>query len=679
VMTSQENSAATVGAGMRKSEDVSVQESNKKCARARMNATDVWVSIKWKEDNEKRTIKTETSASTANQDVNSTNANDEVMYDQEVMTSQENSAATVGVGMRKSEDVSVQESNKKCARARMNATDVWVSIKWKEDNEKRTIKTETSASTANQDVNSTSANEGVMYDQVMTSQENSAAAVGVGKRKSEDVSVLESNKKCTRARMDAIDVSRNDRSVSIKWTALSFEKRCGQLLAFKDEFGHYNVPTGYSAVSSLGLGQWCKDMRSSYEQIQEGKPSMSNLSQDRIEHLEKIGFKWKVVDSDKKFEKRCLDVETFKKKFGHCDVPGRYSADPSLGHWCSTMRYTYHLVQLGKPTPHNLSQDRIERLEEIGFKWKVVDFDKKFEKRCLDLEAFKKKFGHCDVPQQYSVDPSLGRWCSRMRYTYNQIQQGKPTKIKLSQDRIERLEKIGFKWKVVDSDKKFEKHCQDVETFKKKFGHCDVPGQYSADPSLGSWCSTMRHTYHLVQQGKPTQPNLSQDRIERLEEIGFKWKGVDFDKKFEKRCLDLEAFKKKFGHCDVPQQYSVDPSLGSWCSRMRYTYNQIQQGKPTKIKLSQDRIERLEEIGFKWKGVGFDKLFEKHCQDLEAFKRQFGHCDVPQRYSADPSLGSWCKATRRACHHIQQGMTTKSKLSQERIERLEEIGFKWEI
>jgi len=85
------------------------------------------------------------------------------------------------------------------------------------------VTTETGASTANQDANSTSANERVMYDQeVMTSQENSAAAVGVRKRKSEDVSVLESNKKCTRARMNAIDVSRNDRLVSIKVDGIEF-------------------------------------------------------------------------------------------------------------------------------------------------------------------------------------------------------------------------------------------------------------------------------------------------------------------------------------------------------------------------------------------------------------------------------------------------------------------------
>ena len=431
---------------------------------------------------------------------------------------------------------------------------------WK-DNEKRTIKTETGASTANQDANSTSANEGVMprrserldksmHDQArMAFEENSVAAArskeidsgttggGVRKRKSEDVSLLDSNKKCTRtrARMNAVDVPRNDRPASIKRKVLSFEERCGQVLAFKDEFGHCNVPTRYSVDPSLG--SWCKTMRVTYNKIQQGKPTIRNLPQDRIERLEALGFKWKVVDFDKQFQKRCLDLEAFKRKFGHCNIPQRYSVDPSLGSWCTSMRVAYGQIQQGKPTNRNLSQDRIERLEEIGFKWKIADFDKKFEQRCLfleaskrkfvkrchDLEAFKKKFGHCNVP--YSVDPSLGTWCKEMRFSYNQIQQGKPAKCNLSQDRIERLEEIGFKWKVVDFDKNFEKRCHDLEAYKKKFGHCNVPQRYSSDPSLGSWCSTMRLTYHQIQQGKPTNRNLSQDRIKRLEEIGFKWKG----------------------------------------------------------------------------------------------------------------------------------------------------------
>jgi len=46
---------------------------------------------------------------------------------------------------------------------------------------------------------------------------------------------------------------------------------------------------------------------------------------------------------------------------------------------------------------HTLTQDQIERLEEIGFKWKIRET---FEQRCRDLEAFKRDFGHCHVSKE---------------------------------------------------------------------------------------------------------------------------------------------------------------------------------------------------------------------------------------------------------------------------------------
>ena len=72
------------------------------------------------------------------------------------------------------------------------------------------------------------------------------------------------------------------------------------------------------------------------------------------------------------------------------------------------------------------------------------------------------------------------------------------------------------------------------------------------------------------------------------------------NKSFEGRCKQLIDFIDEFGHCNVPKKYSVNPSLGSWCSTMRSTYNEIQQGQIPKRNLAEVRIERLEEIGFKW-------------------------------------------------------------------------------
>jgi len=295
------------------------------------------------------------------------------------------------------------------------------------------------------------------------------------------------------------------------------------------------------------------------------------------------------------FEGRCKQLNDFIDEFGHCNVPCSYSADPSLGKWCSNMRCAYNKIQKGQTPSRNITQDQIERLEEIGFKWKLANVLETFVQRCHDLEAFKSEFRHCNVPGKYSVNPSLGKWCTEIRYSYNQIQQGHTPRSNLTQDEIERLEEIGFKWKLTET---FEQHCNDLEAFKSEFGHCNAPRKYLVNPSLGKWGTEIRYSYNQIQRGQTPRSNLTQDEIERLEEIGFKWKLTET---FAQRCHDLEAFKSEFGHCNVPYKYSANPSLGNWCSTTRYNYNQIQRGQTPRSNLTQDEIERLGEIGFKWK------------------------------------------------------------------------------
>ena len=188
-----------------------------------------------------------------------------------------------------------------------------------------------------------------------------------------------------------------------------------------------------------------------------------------------------------------------------------------------------------KEKSHSRS-DTVERLGEIGFKWKL-QVTLAFEQRCHDLEVFKSKFGHCNVPYKYSVNPSFGTWCSTMlRYTYNKIQQGQIPKSNLTQDHIERLGEIGFKWNARET---FEQHCPDLEAFKSEFGHRKVPFRYSADPSLWRWCIDIRYYYNQIQQGKTPKSNLTQDQIEGLEEIGFRWKDTTSKTGCRKRLNQL--------------------------------------------------------------------------------------------------------------------------------------------
>lgn len=77
-----------------------------------------------------------------------------------------------------------------------------------------------------------------------------------------------------------------------------------------------------------------------------------------------------------------------------------------------------------------------------------------------------------------------------------------------------------------------------------------------------------------------------------LKDIGFIWKKHEaaWNEMFEK----LLRYKEAFGHCKVPTETEVDPKVGRWITTQR---SRKRQGK-----LTEDRIKRLDEIGFRWKG-----------------------------------------------------------------------------
>ncbi len=86
-----------------------------------------------------------------------------------------------------------------------------------------------------------------------------------------------------------------------------------------------------------------------------------------------------------------------------------------------------------------------------------------------------------------------------------------------------------------------------------------------------------------------------------------------------------------------------------------------------KNKLSQERIDKLEQIGFIWdiKEMFWEEMFSK----LLDYKNNYGNCNVPYQWPENYKLASWVSR--------QRNMKKKEKLSEERIQRLEAIGFVW--
>ena len=160
-----------------------------------------------------------------------------------------------------------------------------------------------------------------------------------------------------------------------------------------------------------------------------------------------------------------------------------------------------------------------------------------WDQRFKELKAFKKTHGHCNVPSKYPPNPTLGKWVVNIRYAKKHG--------KLAEERVRRLDAIGICWEhksVVDAAT-WEQHIQDLEAFKKEHGHCNVPRRYLPYPFLGEWGANVRRR---KKQGK-----LAEERVRRLDALDFRW---DRQTTWEQRIIDLKAFKKEHGHCNVPRR-----------------------------------------------------------------------------------------------------------------------------
>ena len=122
-----------------------------------------------------------------------------------------------------------------------------------------------------------------------------------------------------------------------------------------------------------------------------------------------------------------------------------------------------------------------------------------------ELLAYRQENGHCNVPKRYKPNPALGTWVLTMR-------QARKTG-KLTTERKQRLEQVGFVWDSLESE--WERKFEELLAFKEAQGHCNVPAIYKPYPALGMWVGAMRTNRRTGQ--------LTAEREEQLERVGFVW------------------------------------------------------------------------------------------------------------------------------------------------------------
>ena len=354
-----------------------------------------------------------------------------------------------------------------------------------------------------------------------------------------------------RGRLPAEHRQRLD-ALGFMWGPLSAwqEKMFARLVQFKERAGHCNVPQKWPEDSQLA--NWVR--------VQRDLKKGGRLPPERRQRLDALGFTWDPLSE--RLEEMFTRLGRFKERFGHCNVPDKWEEDPQLANWIGRQR------QLGKQG--HLPGERRQRLDALGF-----DCDPKkagWEEMFARLVQVKERAGHCNVPQKWLEDPQLGSWVGHQRELGKR---GRPPA-----GFRQRLDGLGFEWdpRVALWEEMFTRLVQ----FKERAGHCNVSQKWREDPQLGTWVS--------VQRRVRKQDKLSRERIRRLAAIGFEWD--PHAALWEEIFTRLVEFKRRFGHCNVPQQWPEDPQLARWVHKQRQSKK--------RDNASRERIRRLGEVGLVW-------------------------------------------------------------------------------
>jgi len=209
--------------------------------------------------------------------------------------------------------------------------------------------------------------------------------------------------------------------------------------------------------------------------------------------------------------------------------------------------------------------------------------------------------------------------------------------------------------------------------FKTKNGDLNITPDDPSNRTLFNWIQTQRRHYELYMENKTASTFLNADRIAVLDAIDFQW-NIRGDSFWQKHFDALVGYKREYGDVRVPRLYSKNSKLGEWVTDQRRQHKAKLEGKPTT--LTDERKAQLDELGFIWKVRDRADWNDRYEQLLE-FKKENGHCIVPQHYSRNRALGKWVAKQREQYRFFREGR--HSFLTEERIDLLKSINFTWII
>ena len=271
--------------------------------------------------------------------------------------------------------------------------------------------------------------------------------------------------------------------------------------------------------------------------------------------------------------------------------------------------------------------------------------EKLWQKMYLQLLKFKAEHRHVRVPSTWH-NSSLAKWVSRQRENEDAM----------SPSRKKKLNAIGFSWHkdmLAVDEQLWETKYEWLKTFYKELGHLQVPTTDERYHSLHTWVGIQRRKEKV----------LPAHRKKKLDDIGFRWSRnikTEATRKWNSMYDQLLTYHQAHKNCRVPNHSQKYAQLSEWVQRHRERWD----------KLDKSQRKKLEKIGFVTSGMIEKEKRQKWLtmlSQLKRFKKQQGHCRVPNKFDTNPELGRWVEVQR----------IDEKKMPSWRKEKLDELDFEW--
>mmetsp|Transcript_7585 Transcript_7585/g.11050 ORF Transcript_7585/g.11050 Transcript_7585/m.11050 type:complete len:402 (+) Transcript_7585:2-1207(+) len=285
-----------------------------------------------------------------------------------------------------------------------------------------------------------------------------------------------------------------------------------------------------------------------------------------------------------------------------------------------------------------------------------------------ELESFKEANGSCNVPPDFE-NKHLLAWISLQRRERKKQQDG--LRSSLTEDRMWKLDGLGFDWvisasdarpakkqRLVKEEKKSDKEEWDLRhaelsSYKADKGDCLVPEDWSENPDLGAWVVQQRFEHKKWKDN--IKSSMNKARAEKLEEIGFDWKEEEIELKVAEIKKSSKAENEE--KIDAPKPDPPESEVNVVDIDNKNDDDDSSSVTSVQSDASEDDIE-----------------WNVRVAELEVYKAAHGDCLVPENHK-NRDLASFVEKQREEHKKWKEGL--RSSMTKKKASKLTALKFEW--